>query len=318
VSRTNVSAGSSRSRLTARPLAVLRVATLASLAAATACATRSDVRVLQNDIRVMRMESLQADSARRAQLDAVIAALGRTQDSLRLMHAQVVKFEGDSRGEMYALGQQLIQVQELTGQSQRRLQELRGSLEQRAAETQAPATIPSTASPQQAAPQTTTPQPAPGVAPAGTSGTAPNAQGSAAAPNVTASAGTAPAGPGPNQLFQLALDQLRRGSAVAARSGFQDLLRQYPTSDVAPEAQFYIAQSFETEGSIAAADSAYALVVSRYPQSARAPSALYKRALALQAQGKVQAARAALDQVIRQYPRSDEAVLARDRLRTLK
>jgi TolA-binding protein len=32
----------------------------------------------------------------------------------------------------------------------------------------------------------------------------------------------------------------------------------------------------------------------------------------------VQGARAALDQVIRQYPRSDEAVLARDRLRTLK
>jgi TolA-binding protein len=58
--------------------------------------------------------------------------------------------------------------------------------------------------------------------------------------------------------------------------------------------------------------------VSKYPQSARAPSALYKRALALQAQGKVQAARAALDLVIRNYPRSDEAVLARDRLRTLK
>jgi tol-pal system protein YbgF len=258
--------------------------------------------VLQNDLRVMRMESMQADSARRAQLDAVIAALGRTQDSLRTMHAQVMKFQGDSRGEMYALGQQLIQIQELTGQSQRRLQELRGSLEQRAAELQAP---PAAA-----------PAPQASAAPAAA---APDA-GAAGVPNATAAAApnAAPAGPGPNQLFQLALDQLRRGSAVAARSGFQDLLRQYPSSDLAPEAQFYIAQSFETEGSVASADSAYALVVSRYPQSARAPSALYKRALALQAQGKVQAARAALDQVIRQYPRSDEAVLARDRLRTLR
>jgi tol-pal system protein YbgF len=316
VTRSLVSAGSSRPRLTARPLAVLRVAALASLAATGACATRSDVRVLQNDIRVMRMESLQADSARRAQLDAVIAALGRTQDSLRLMHAQVVKFQGDSRGEMYALGQQLIQVQELTGQSQRRLQELRGSLEQRAAEIQAPVTLPS--APQQTSPQATTPPSASATPPTAGSGVVPNGQPPGAAPNATASAGAAPAGPGPNQLFQLALDQMRRGSAVAARSGFQDLLRQYPTSDVAPEAQFYIAQSFESEGSIAAADSAYALVVSRYPQSPRAPSALYKRALALQAQGKIQGARAALDQVIRQYPRSDEAVLARDRLRTLK
>jgi len=301
-------AGPSRPRLRARPLAVFRAAAIASLAAAGACATRSDVRVLQNDLRVMRMESLQADSARRLQLDGVIAALGRTQDSLRLMHAQVVKFQGDSRGEMYALGQQLIQIQELTGQSQRRLQELRGSLEQRAAETQAPVTIPQPVTPA-TQPQANPTPAAPAVVPNAStpaSGTQPNA------------ASAAPAGPGPNQLFQLALDQLRRGSAVAARSGFQDLLRQYPTSDVAPEAQFYIAQSFETEGSIAAADSAYALVVSRYPQSPRAPSALYKRALALQAQGKVQAARAALSQVIRQYPRSDEAVLARDRLRTLK
>jgi tol-pal system protein YbgF len=315
----SIPAGTSASRLTARPLAVVRVAAVASLAIVAGCATRSDVRVLQNDIRVMRMESLQADSARRAQLDAVIAALGRTQDSLRLMHAQVVKFQGDSRGEMYALGQQLIQIQELTGQSQRRLQELRGSLEQRAAETQTPGAVPSTPTAQQPATQPPTTQSAPAVAPGGTgTGAPPNASSSAASPNATTAAPAGPAGPGPNQLFQLALDQLRRGSAVAARSGFQDLLRQYPNSDVAPEAQFYIAQSFETEGSIAAADSAYALVVSRYPQSARAPSALYKRALALQAQGKVQGARAALDQVIRQYPRSDEAVLARDRLRTLK
>ena len=124
------SAGTSEPRLRARPLGIFRVAALASLAAAGACATRSDVRVLQNDLRVMRIESMQADSARRAQLDAIIAALGRTQDSLRLIHAQGVKFQGDSRGEMYALGQQLIQIQELTGQSQRRLQELRGSLEQ--------------------------------------------------------------------------------------------------------------------------------------------------------------------------------------------
>jgi len=273
----------------------------AAFVAVGACATRSDIQVLQSDIRVMRIEANQADSARRVQLDAVINALGGTQDSLRSMHAQLFKFQGDVRGELYALGQQLIQVQELTGQSQRRLQELRASMEQRAPESVAPATQ----------------QPAP--TPATQSRPSPSAPAPAAAVTASPSGGSPPSTtPGPNQLFQLSLDQLRRGSAVAARAGFQDLLRQYPTSDVAPEAQYYIAQSYETEGKIASADSAYALVVSKYPQSARAPSALYKRALALQAQGKVQAARAALDLVIRNYSRSDEAVLARDRLRTLK
>lgn len=276
--------------------------------AAGACASRNDIRILQNDIRVMRMESLQSDSARMAQLDAVIAALRMQEDSLRALRALTARFQGDMRGEMYALGQQLIQVQELSGQSQRRLQELRASLEQRQ-EMQA-ATPPA----QQPAPQSGAPVSQPQQSPP--QQVPPTASQQQASPASGAPSGAA--SPGPNQLFQLALDQLRRGSAVAARSGFQDLLRQYPTSDVAPEAQFYIAQSYETEGSVAQADSAYATVVSRYPQSSRAPSALYKRALALQAQGKVQGARAALDQVIRQYPRSDEAVLARDRLRTLK
>ena len=274
-----------------------------------ACASRNDIRILQNDIRVMRMESLQSDSARMAQLDAVIAALRAQEDSLRALRALTARFQGDMRGEMYALGQQLIQVQELSGQSQRRLQELRASLEQRQEMQAAPPPVQQSA-PQSGAPVSQTPQ--------SPLQQAPPTAAPATATTPTSAAPSGPASPGPNQLFQLALDQLRRGSAVAARAGFQDLLRQYPTSDVAPEAQFYIAQSYETEGSVAQADSAYAIVVSRYPQSPRAPSALYKRALALQAQGKVQGARAALDQVIRQYPRSDEAVLARDRLRTLK
>lgn len=285
---------------------------LAAGTAVGACATRSDVQILQSDLRVMRIEANQADSVRRAQLDAVIKGLSLTQDSLRSMHAQLFKFQGDVRGELYSLGQQLIQVQELTGQSQRRLQELRASMEQRAPDPASPsgAVSPSTSAP------STVPS-APAQPPAQSQPGSKAATG--AAPTAVPGAGGVDAStPGPNQLFQLSLDQLRRGSAAAARAGFQDLVRQYPTADVAPEAQYYIAQSYETEGNIASADSAYALVVSKYPQSARAPSALYKRALALQAQGKIQAARAALDLVVRTYPRSDEAVLARDRLRTLK
>lgn len=292
----------------------LRLLAPAALVAVGACATRSDIQVLQSDLRVMRIESNQADSARRVQLDAVIAALGGTQDSLRSMHAQLFKFQGDVRGELYALGQQLIQVQELTGQSQRRLQELRASMEHRAPDLTAPVTQPSPA-PISAPPTAVQPSQSQGA------GAATQTRPSSTTTSPTSggvSAQGASAAPGPNQLFQLSLDQLRRGSAAAARAGFQDLVRQYPSADVAPEAQFYIAQSYESEGNIASADSAYALVVSKYPQSPRAPSALYKRALALQAQGKVQGARAALDLVIRNYPRSDEAVLARDRLRTLK
>ena len=255
----------------------------AALAAAGCAATHGDVELLRNDLRIMRLEAAQADSARRARLDSVATQLARAQDSLRALSARLTKFQGDVRGDLYALGQQLIAVQELTGQSQRRLQELRGSLEQRSQEMGTPA--------------------------AGARDSLRTAAGALATPGGE---------PGPNQLFQLSLEQLRRGSAGAARAGFQDLLRRYPNADVAPDAQFYLAESYAQEGKAAAADSTYAALAAGHPQSSRAPTALYKHALQLQAAGKVQAARAVLEQVIRQYPRSDEAILARERLRTLK
>ena len=269
------------------------VAPVAFLATGACFATQSDVRLLQNDLQIMRTESVIADSARRAQLDAIIATLGRTQDSLRSMNVQLGRFQGDVREELYSLGQQLLQVQELTGQSQRRLQELRAALDRRAQELANPAEPP---------PADTT------AAPGGTPAT----------PAGPGAASAMPAAPGPNQLFQLALDQLRRGSTGTARLGFQDLLRQYPTADIAPDAQFYLAETYAAEGNAAAADSAYAEVATRYPQSLRAPTAVYKRAVTHQRAGRTEEARAGFTQVIEQYPRSEEAALAREQLRTLR
>ena len=269
------------------------VAPVAYLATGACFATQSDVRLLQNDLQIMRTESAIADSVRRAQLDAIIATLDRTQDSLRSMNVQLGRFQGDVREELYSLGQQLLQVQELTGQSQRRLQELRAALDRRAQEL---------ANPVEAAPvDTTAPLPSTPAMPPG-----------------PGAASATPAAPGPNQLFQLALDQLRRGSTGTARLGFQDLLRQYPTADIAPDAQFYLAETHAAEGNAAAADSAYAAVVTRYPQSQRAPTAVYKRAVTHQRAGRTEEARAGFTQVIEQYPRSEEAALAREQLRTLR
>jgi tol-pal system protein YbgF len=130
-------------------------------------------------------------------------------------------------------------------------------------------------------------------------------------------ASAAETGPGPNELHKLALDQFRRGAWSTARAGFSDLLRRYPTADVAPEAQFYVAETYASERNASAADEAYAGVVTRYPQSSRAPTALYKRARLKLAGGQRAEARALFDEVVRRYPRSDEAVLSRESLRTL-
>jgi tol-pal system protein YbgF len=248
-----------------------RVALL--LVVTTGCfATRSDVQLVQQDLVVMRAESARSDSVLRAQLQQVVNTLGMSSDSMRVLSARMARLSGDLSGTLYELGQQLVQIQELTGQSQRRLQEVRASLEQRSASIGAP----------------------------------------------VAGADPATGQPGPNQLFQLALDQLRRGSTGAARSAFQDLLTRYPQSDVAGEAQFYIGESWRLEGNRIAADSAYLTVVDKYPKSPRAPTALYKYSQSLEAAGDVPRAKSFLELIVKEYPRSDEAVLASDRLRALK
>jgi len=260
----------------------------------------------------MRAETAHADSARQAQIAAVAGALAQANDTLRGLSARLTKWQGDVRGDLYTVQQELIQIQELTGQSQRRLQELRAGLEARGQSLQPSGMgAPSPLDSSRGAPTAGAP---PGGPP--TSGTTVSGSPSTSQPGAPTS--TVPGGPGPNQLFQLALDQLRRGSTGAARAGFSDLLRQYPNADVAADAQFYLAETYANEGNTAAADSGYQAVVAKYPSSPRAPTALYKHGVAMQAAGNIQAARAALSDVIRKYPRSDEAVLAKDRLRTLQ
>lgn len=280
---------------------------LVLLATGACFATREDVQALHADVQSLRTDNARSDSARRAALDRVVTSMNIVRDSLGLLSARVVKMQGDVRGDLYNVGQQLLQIQELTGQSQAKMNELRATLEARQSDIQS-STAPSN----------------PAASP-GATGTSPSVTNSPSSANPStrpgATAAPAPAGgatPGPNQLFQLSLEQLRRGSPGAARTGLQTLLQQYPTSDLVPDAQFYIGEAYHQEGNAAAADSAYAAVVSGYPNSPRAPTALYKRALGMEEKGNVVGARGLLNDLVTRYPRSDAAALAKERLRTLK
>jgi tol-pal system protein YbgF len=239
-------------------------------------ASQGDIRVLQDELRALRSSIAQTDTARRAQADTVLSLIARTNDSLRLLSTRFSAFQANVSGGMYDMNRQLLQIQELSGQSQRRLQELRASME---ANKDAMTATPAAATPDTA---------------------------------------RAAAGPGPAQLFQIAFDQMQRGSYGVARSGFQELIDKYPRFEEAPSAQLYIGQSFAEEKNVASADSVYQLVVAKYPQSKAAPTALYKYALSLIAEKKTAPAKAALNRIVKDYPNSDEASLARDLLRTTK
>lgn len=256
---------------------------VAVLATGACFATQRDMRVLQSDLQVVRAEMAAGDSAIQASLDQammrVTQLLLEVSDTVKSSNAITMRLRADVRSDLQAIREQLITIQELTGQSQRRIQDLRAEMETRASELAAPVTPPA------------------GTTRSDTTPARPQA------------------GPGPAQLYQIGQDQFRRGSNSAARTAFSELLKQHPTSDLAPDALYGIAETWSADGDGVQADSVYALVVQRYPRSSRAPTALYKRATALRIVGQTEQARAFYQQLVDKYPESEAALLAREYLR---
>jgi tol-pal system protein YbgF len=113
--------------------------------AATGCfASKSDIVLLQDEIRSMRASQLRADSARKLQQDSAIMLSRRTIDSVRALSQRFGAFQANINGELFDIGKQLITLQELAGMSSRRITDLRAELENRS---QAPVPPSDTAAP---------------------------------------------------------------------------------------------------------------------------------------------------------------------------
>lgn len=279
---------------------VWRLLPLVALVATGGCfATRGDMRILQGDITAMRTELLRNQQEQKEALTQTQRLLQVASDSLARVSARTVGIQGDVRGEMRAVREQLLQVQTLLGQSQATIARLRAEIEAR--NTVMPPVTPATE---------------PSAAPArGGSGRPVAPPAGAATASTDSSTGALV---GPNQLYTTGRDQLLRGATATARMTFQELITNYPQSDYAADAQFWIAESLAKENNVPAADAAYAAVVSAYPTSAKAPTALYKRAQLVLKLGNTTQARQLFEQVVAKYPRSDEAELATETLKTLR
>ncbi len=245
------------------------------------CALKGDVRRVEVQVAALRGDLNGAEAARKAEIDSALALVAALQQALAAQQAYLVQLRGDMRTELLSVQQQLVTLQELSGQSQQRLTELRGKLEDQA---------------RQPLPVIENPNPAGAGAPVGPSGKV--------------------AGPGPDQMYDLSLQQYRRGSLGTARLGFREFLRVYPTHERAADALYYVGETFGGENPDSAG-AVYQQLVKTYPNSPRAPSALYKLGLLAEARGEKAAARTYYQRVVAGYPRSDEANLARDKLQRL-
>jgi tol-pal system protein YbgF len=243
-------------------------------------ATKQDIDRLQQDITGARVSSSAADSVQRAQLIEVMRDQRSLSDSIATLSRRLAVMRTASESELTAIKQDISQLQDLSGQSEQRLRDVRAALEEKTRQAEPAAT-----------------------------GDSAGGAGATTADN---------GGPGPLQLLQAGRDQLLKGGNAAARSAFGELITKYPKSEYVPEAMFYTAQAYAAEQNASAADDEYAALITRFPTSPRVPTAMYKRALRLQSTKKTADAKKMYQDIIKRFPRSDEAALADERLQSIR
>jgi tol-pal system protein YbgF len=99
-----------------------------------------------------------------------------------------------------------------------------------------------------------------------------------------------------------------------AITSFEQLIKTFPSTEAAAEAQYWIGESYFNLNQWAEAIAAYNTVLQKYPRSRDAAQSAYKRGVAQRRMGDVAAARASFEQCIKQFPDSDAARLAQQQL----
>lgn len=162
-----------------------------------------------------------------------------------------------------------------------------------------------------------------------------------AVPDATPEAGTAPGGAGaaggsgggavpaaapppavalgtsPQKLYDEAFADYTLAQWDLAISGFEAVIKYFPKSERAADAQVYIGHSYLQAGRNDKAVEAYDTAIRSYQGAPALPEAYYKKGVALKALKRPDEARAAFDYVVKTYPESNAASLARQGLAQL-
>ncbi|MGE0638795.1 MAG: tol-pal system protein YbgF [Thermoanaerobaculia bacterium] len=117
-------------------------------------------------------------------------------------------------------------------------------------------------------------------------------------------------------LYDSSFERFQRGEFAAAESGFRQILARYPRSDLADNAQYWIAESYERRGDEARALLEFRAVVERYPEGNKVPDALLKVARAVEREGDRTSAFEIYRELVKRYPGTVAAENARTRLAT--
>jgi tol-pal system protein YbgF len=138
------------------------------------------------------------------------------------------------------------------------------------------------------------------------------------APTVRGDAGRLAAGADERTAYNAAFDVLKGGDYVKSAQQFSAFLAQYPAGTYAPNALYWLGESYYVTQNYELALAQFQALLDRYPTHDKAPGALLKVGLAQYGLKRMDAAEATLAQVSQRYPGSDAARTAEDRLRAIQ
>ena len=119
------------------------------------------------------------------------------------------------------------------------------------------------------------------------------------------------------QNYQAAFELIQARRYPEAGRAFSEFLTAFPTSPLADNAQYWLAETYYVQRQFPAALPEFQKVIDDFPQSAKYPDALLKVGYCQDELKNTDAARTALQQVMRQFPDTTAARLAAQRLERL-
>jgi tol-pal system protein YbgF len=117
--------------------------------------------------------------------------------------------------------------------------------------------------------------------------------------------------------YDTALAALRQGEYVESARSFQSFLADYPNAPLAPNAWYWLGESYYATQNYPIALRSFDTLLSNFPDSPKAADAMLKKGYCQIEMGDAGAGRQTLNRVINEFPGSDAARLATSRLRAL-
>lgn len=137
-------------------------------------------------------------------------------------------------------------------------------------------------------------------------------------PVVRGDAGAMAKGADERSAYNAAFDALKAGQYVDSARLFSDFLQAYPSGAYAPNALYWLGESYYVTQNYELAQQQFQALLDRYPTHDKAPGALLKVGLSQYGLKNMDGAERTLAEVSQRFPGTDAARTADDRLRAIQ